>query len=330
MAAMNQPIDSFEELKYRGPDGWEPLPAWARFLLEAGAAVATHRAGDGRLVVAVSVPTRAFAAALAGASAVVSAFVADPALLDGAEHFQHLSSLPPGTAVTLRTGNSIEQGTLLGVNYDAAPGDPRPRLKVQLAKMISYLDERGCDRIQVINDPGELGTRRRKLVRAPEFLSRAVAGVDVQVLSATTRLDCVVVGVLTALQHELKDELFAAGDDGASHEGSLQSILRTKQLGGTNDHYRSAVIPSSAEAGEARPDGSPAAVIFDGSAAFNNWRSFWPDSNWLVILDRSSPSAEDGAAAIANSFSRRLRECDVLSTSDVPAGVEMVAYVERQ
>ncbi len=327
---MNQRIDSFGELRYRGPDGWAPLPAWAQFMLEAGAAVVTHRAGDGRLVVAVSVPTRAFAAALAGASAVVSAFLADPALLAGAEHFEHLSSLPPGTAVTLRTGNSIEQGTLLGVNYDAAPGDPRPRLKIQLAKMVSYLDERGCARIQVINDPGELATRKRRLVRAPGFLSRAVAGVDVQVLSATTRLDCVIVGVLTALQHELKDELFAAGDGRQPYTGNLQSIFRARRLGGANDPYRSAVVPASAEAGEARPDGSPAAVVFDGSAAFSNWRSSWPDSNWLVILDRSSPSAEDGAAAIATSFARRLRESDLLSTSDVPAGIEMIAYVERQ
>lgn len=327
---MDQRIDSFEGLRCRGAGGWVPLPEWARFMLEAGAAVARFRATEGRLVVAVSVPTRSFAAALAGVSAVVASFDDDPAMGAAADHFQRLASLPAGTPVTHRAGNSIEQGTLLGVRDDMDPQDPRPRLKVQLAQEIRYLPEDICQRIQVISDPGVLTTRKRKLVKTPDFLSDAVAGVDVQVLSATTRLDCVIIGVRGALEYELVTESFASGAGPVCHEGNLQGILRARQLGGTNDPYRSAVISSSTDAEEGRPAGRPAAVVFDGSAAFNNWRSSWRESNWLVVLDRSSPSADDGAAVIGQSYARRLGESDVLAGTDVPPGIEMVAYTERR
>jgi hypothetical protein len=327
---MDQRIDSFEGLLCRGAEGWGPLPAWARFMLEAGAAVASFRADEGRLVVAVSVPTRSFAAALAGAAAVVTSFNDDPTLGPVADHFQHLASLPAGTAVTHRAGNSIEQGTLLGVRDDVDPHDPRPRLKVQLAREIRYLPQDICHRIQVISDPGALTTRKRKLVRTPDFLSRAVAGVDVQALSATTRLDCVIVGVRSALEYDLVTESFASGAGPAHYEGNLQGILRARQFGSANDPYRSAVVSSSADADDGRPAGLPAAVVFDGSSAFNNWRSSWPGSNWLVVLDRSSRSADDGAATIAQCFARRLHESGVLAGTEVPPGIEMVTYLERR
>jgi hypothetical protein len=330
MGAVDQPIDSFEGLRCRGAEGWVPLPAWARFMLDAGAAVASFRADEGKLVIAVSVPTRAFAAALAGTSAVVTSFREDPAIGATADHFQRLASLPVGTPVTHRARNMIEQGTLLGVRHDVDPQDSRLRLKVQLAKEIRYLPEEACHRIQVISDPGTLSTRKRKLVRRPDFVSRALAGVDVGALSATTRLDCVIIGVRSALEYELVTESFASGAAPPYYEGNLQGILRARQFGGANDPYRSAVISASAEADDARSAGHPAAVVFDGSAAFNNWRSSWRESNWLVILDRSSPSAEDGAAAIGQAYARRLDESDVLAGTSMPAGIEMVAYLERQ
>lgn len=327
---MNQRVDSFDGLRCHGAQGWVPLPAWGRFMLEVGAAVASFRSDEGRLVVAVSVPTRSFAAALAGASVVVTCFNDDPAIGAAADHFQRLASLPVGTPVMHRAGNSIEQGKLLGVRDDVDPQDPRPRLKVQLAKETRYLPEDACHRIQVISDPGTLTTRKRRLVRTPDFLSRAVAGVDVQALSATTRLDCVIVGVRGALEYELTTESFASGPDSAYHEGTLQGIVRARQFAGANDPYRSAVVSSSAEAEDARPAGHPAAVIFDGSAAFNNWRSSWGGSNWLVVLDRSSPSADDGAVAIGQSYARRLYDSDVLDRTDVPPGIEIAAYVVRR
>ena len=326
---MNQLGASFEQLRCREAEGWAPLPRWAQFMLSAGAAAVRFRPDEGGLVIALSVPSRSYAAALAGVGAVVTSFC-ETVPAGTADHFKHLASLPAGTPVTHRTGDSIEQGLLLGVRDDF-PEDPRPRLKVKLAKEIRYLPEGRCERIQVIKEPSALTTRKRKLVKTPEFLSRALPDVDVQALSSTTRLDCVIVGVRHALEYELVTERFAAGAGPDYHEGNLQGILRARPFVGTNAPHRSEIISASTEIEDGPPAGSsPGVTIFDGAAAFNNWRSAWQASNWLVIFDRSSPSAQDGAATINQAYAGRIRGSDVLAGIDPPPGIEMLAYLERR
>ncbi len=209
--------------------------------------------------------------------------------------------------------------------------DSRRRLKVKLAKETRYLPEERSDRIQVISHPETLTTRKRKLVKAPEFLSRALPDVDVQGLSSTTELDCVIVGVKQALKYELAQEPFAAGEVPKYYEGTLQAIMRARPFSVTNAPYRSDVMSASADAEDGHlAELNPAVTIFDGAAAFNNWRAEWRSSNRLVIIDRSSPSAGDGAATINQAYASRIRECDALEGVDVPRGIEMATYLEHR
>jgi hypothetical protein len=325
---MSQSLAPFELLKYEGADGWAPLPEWAQFMLGVGATAATFSSGEGRLVVAVSVPTRSFAAALAGAGSVVAAFAESQATGGPKAHFKHLSLLPSGTPITHWSGNSSEQGRLLGVRDDL--GDSKPRLVVELPKVMLYLPEELCERIQVIDASGDLRTRRRKLIKAPEFLTHALPGIDAQALSASTSLDCVIIGVLHALEFELTAEPFAAGPGLQNHEGSLQGIVRARRLAGENDPYRSELISASSEPEGTVADAAPTVAIFDGATAFNNWRFACRASNWVVVIDRSSPSIDDAAAAINQSYAARIRDSDALDGLDAPAGVEVVAYLERR
>src|SRR5438093_1571564 len=53
---------------------WVPVPGWARFIIEVGARAASFHSGEARLVAALALPTRAFAAAFAAAGAVVASF----------------------------------------------------------------------------------------------------------------------------------------------------------------------------------------------------------------------------------------------------------------
>lgn len=330
MSAMTQAGAPLEQLRCRGPEGWIPLPAWARFMLSAGAAAARFSSDEGRLVIALSVPTRSFAAALAGAAAVVTSFRESTPAGGAAEHFEQLASLPAGTPVHHRDGDSIEQGLLMGVADDFS--DSRPRLKVELPKERTvYLPEGLCKRIQVISHPETLTTRKRKLVKTPEFLSRALTGIDVQSLSSTTELDCVIVGVKRALEYELIQERFAAGEASECYEGTLQEIVRARPFAVTNAPHRSDVMSASADAEDSHlAELNPAVTIFDGAAAFDNWRVEWRSSNRLVIIDRSSPSAGDGAATINQAYASRIRECDALEDVDVPRGIEMVTYLEHR
>lgn len=326
---MNGQPAPLSSLLYRAAGEWAPLPPWARFIIDAGACAASARADEGRLVVAVSLPARAFAAALACAAAAVTAFRENPPASDAAEHFDYLSSLPEGTAISHHRANKIEQGRLAGVEVD--PNDATPRVRIKLRNEDRLLPVALCTEVQVIDDPGTLKVHKQTLVKDPDFLAGALPGVDVTSLSATTRLDCVVIGVQHLLHAELSAREFGTGDDGVVHEGNLQSIARARDISGSKDAYRSAVVPAGSEDGDAPISAStPRLAIFDGARAFNNWRSRWPDSNWLVLLDRGLPSADDGAGAVNQAYARRADDCDALSSLEVPPGIETLAYLERR
>jgi len=298
-------------------------------MLDAGSRAASVQRDGARVVIALSLPARAFAAVLAAAGAVATAFRENPPASDAAEHFDYLASLPEGTAINHHRSNKVEQGRLAGVEIDSVDGTARVRIK--LRKEDRLLPVGLCTEVQVIDDPGTLKARKQTLVKDPEFLACALPGVDTTSLSATTRLDCVLVGVQRTLEGELTAREFGAGDDEAVYEGNLQGIVRARDIGGTKDAYRSALVPAASEDGDAPIAASvPKVAIFDGARAFNNWRSRWPDSNWLVLLDRGLPSAPDGAAAVNQGYATRLAESDALGDLDIPAGVETLAYLERQ
>src|SRR2546423_2536030 len=115
---MNDQPPPLGQLVYRARSGWAPLPGWAQFMLDTGARAASTRPAEGRLVIAISLPARAFAAVLASASAVVTAFRDSPPASDAAQHFEYLASLPDGTAIAHHRANSVQQGRLIGVEFD--------------------------------------------------------------------------------------------------------------------------------------------------------------------------------------------------------------------
>jgi hypothetical protein len=298
-------------------------------MLDAGSRAASTRHDDARLVIALSLPARAFAAVLAAAAVVVTAFRESPHASDAAEHFDYLGSLPEDTAISHHRSNKIEQGRLAGVEID--PRDGTARVRIKLRREDRLLPVGLCMEVQVIDDPGTLKAHRQTLVKDPEFLARALPGVDVTSLSATTRLDCVLVGVQRTLEAELTARAFAAGDAESVHEGNLQGIARARDIGGTKGAYRAALVPAASEEGDAPIAASvPKVAIFDGAQAFNNWRSRWPDSNWLMLLDRGLPSAAEGAAAVNQGYATRLTSSDALADLSIPPGVETLSYLERR
>jgi len=319
-------VGTLEKLLYRTREGWTPLPAWARSLIELGDRVARFDSRDARLVVALALPTRAFAAAFIAASVVSTVFEMDAPDADLEDHFELLASLAPGTAITHHRGNSIQQGRLVGVDER----DGVRRVGIETRRMTYYLPLGMCGEIQVITHPGELRMTTRQLIRAPEFLARALPRVDAAAFSATTRMDAILVASVDPLHEEIVTEHFAVGLDADRREGNLQTIIRAKRFAGQNAPHRSEVVAAGGESVPAAAgQASPRVVIFDGASGFNNWRSRWPQANWIVLLDRSSPSTQAGADTINYGHSTRLSDSDALTDIDLPPSVEAVSYLER-
>jgi hypothetical protein len=297
--------------------------------METGARAATATPGQGRLVIALSIPARPFAAVLAAAAAVIASFSHNPSGADAAAHFEYLASLPEGTPIAHHRKNTVQQGRLLGVDLEWP--DRIPRIKFRTSRRGDVLlPERLCTEIQVIDEPRTLKVHKQKLVKDPEFLGGALPAIDVTGLSAQTRLDCVVVGVQHSLEAELTAREFGAGSDGAVHEGSLQGIVRARDIAGTRDAYRSVVIPATSDDEDVPVTAStPRLAIFDGARAFERWRFRWPHSNWLVLIDRGLPSADDGAAAVSQAYATRTAGSDVLDGVELPPEIEALSWLER-
>jgi hypothetical protein len=91
-----------------------PLPAWAKYLVALGRFSVEHTLGDRRMVIGVSLPTRAFGAALAGLGVAQAAYP-DPEKRDPREHFEYLRNLAAGTPIRFRNGRYLHCASLLGV-----------------------------------------------------------------------------------------------------------------------------------------------------------------------------------------------------------------------
>lgn len=314
-----------DRVEYLSGVEWRALPTWAHLLAGVGAYAASRLSDSDRLVIVLTLPARAFAAGLVAAGGVITAFLANPPGTDALQHFEYLAGLPPGTPVTRRFGNSIARGRLLGM----AKIDGVELVSVEFKDMISRLPQSLCTQIHPTDGRTGTAMSKRKLVRAPGFLAQVCPSLNAASFCATARLDCVLIGNQGALREELTAEQFRAADGGVAHRGTLQDLARARYIAGANDTFRSAVVSATAETSE-KPSANyaPALVVFDGSRAFGNWRSQWEDANWVVLLDRSSPSAAEGAAAVVDAFAMRAADAALPSTLEVPPSVEALAWTE--
>jgi len=312
-----------EGLEYRTGRGWRPLPWWACFMMGVGSYAASRSCEGRRLVVALSIPARAFAASLVAAGVVVTSFLERPPERDALRHLEYLSGLPEGTSVIRRVGNSIVRGRLLAV--ESVDGVERVSVLFK-GGAISRLPLSLCTQIQPTDGRAGTAMSTRRLVRAPGFLGQVCPALDSPSFCSTARLDCVLVGSQSALREELMADQFRA-TGGAP--GTLQDLVRARYLRGATDAFRSTVVSATGEPGDGWDSRhAPSTVIFDGGTAFNNCRSQWSGANWVVLLDRSSPSATDAAAAVMESFAMRADEAPFPEELSIPGSIEALSWIE--
>jgi len=310
-------------LGYRAEGGTAaPLPGWARYLVAIGRYLACHKIDGWRLVVGISLPTRAFAGALA-ALGVVDAVYEDPEKRDPRENFDRLASLPPGTAIRYRRGRYLYCGRLLGVEI------------VDGVEHLTYHDEAKCylpwGRCSAVEplDPAEPFVRRRLLAPNAGFVA-SVLGIDPLAHASYTCLDCLVVGIKEALREEVLEQRFVACRDDAVQQGVLNDLLRCDAFElNANDHDRTAVLPAFAdEIPERLQNEVPPAVVFDGPAGYLRLRTHWRESPCLVLLDRTSPSAIPAGHVFNQELALSVDDADLSALGEPPPKFEIRGYYE--
>jgi len=305
----------------------QPLPRWARFMAVLGGALAG--AGDEPVTVAISVPTRDYAAALAGTAAVLRRDELAPMAPDDlGMHLATLRDTPCGTPVKyLGPKQKVYDGRWVGIV--AAPTGSGELLAFELAR--GETRKLPLDRALSIHLTGETtdaGQLRAKQIAAPCLLC-AIRGDRAAVTYVTTaRCDVLTVGTLSLLERELTGERFTAHDaaTGASAGGVLQDLARARQLPSAGRFFRSALVPSASSPTPEVQSLRPSVVVYDGGRAYLRLRHAWPSAHKLVILDRSAPSSDEAAAELAEAFAYRSAGADVLGLVRVPPGIEALAF----
>lgn len=313
-----------QKLGYKtGKRSVQHLPEWAQYLVRLGRHAVDHDVPNRRLVVGVTVPTRAFAAAFA-ALGVADAAYQDPEKRDPRQNFERIAGLPAGTPIRFRRGRFLYSGQLLGTEV------------VGGVEHLTYHDGTKCylpwDRCGSVEplDPAEQFVRRRQLAPNARFVEAALE-VDPLAHASTTCLDCLVVGVKDALRTDIVDEQFTVTtDDDIEVTGVLNDLLRCDAFElNANDHDRTAVVSGFLdEVPERLQRERPPVVVFDGPQGYLRLRSHWRRSPWIVLLDRTAPAFASAGDCFNQELALSVDDADLSALGEPPQEFEVCAYYE--
>lgn len=210
-------------------DSWTALPTWAKFFIELGWGLGEINGLGDRMIVGVSVPSRAYAAAFAALGTVLSRAAIPVTANTADEHFGHFAELPPGTPVTLIEGNRKLKGLLTGCKE--LYGEPKVGVQVENkagGSLTHWLPAKQAHRISARPD-GEAKLPKKKtrhrIVSRDAFLKHLLAGESPWQFASASRLDCVLLGSITVLRQEIRETVFGLPAGRQIEAGTLNDVL---------------------------------------------------------------------------------------------------------
>jgi hypothetical protein len=278
----------------RLPDVWSAdafgrrkAPAWARALIAFGAATAAARADNQRLVAALALPTRAYAATLVALGVVTaqaprSFNPARPTDEQLEDHFRLLCGLRPGSTVTV--GKAKLVGTFKGVDESGA----EPMLLIQQRSFLQKIPQRMCN----------------------------------QVAAQGRSLSTLLIGRINIFDEEIRGKDLVAADG-----EPLQTLLKVGRYCRRGDkHVLSDLLATAGELPAGLEAAMPTVTIFDGTASFRHWRETWRQGAWVVVLDRSAQNFDEGVALVESEFVQRGTVTRDEVQFEIPEAAEIMSF----
>lgn len=308
-----------------------PLPEWGNFFIELGHRVAEWETGKNRLVVAVAIPTKAFATALTAVGVVLakSNIIYHQVNID--QHFDQLCSLPKGTQVFYQHGKNILVASYEG--FASLNGETMLFIRVgkKIYGSLTYrVRKDDSDRVRFSSQEFLLCCSEDQIGQPfviSDFLADFVGKAEAIQFSTTTKLDCLILGKINTFKQEVTSTPFSCQLVQSDFQKSvLHDILRVRNFL-DNQPYHSEVLKVTGNQSPQTLDGLlPHITLFDGATGFLKWRDDWCNSHWIVLLDRTEPQFREAVDIINNDYSYRVSEEDIQLSITPPAGVELVIY----
>jgi len=280
-----------------------------------------------RLVVAVALPTRAFAAAFGAAGIVVGRLQAADRV-DAQRHFESLRKLPLGSTVTVRRRGVVETGWL--AEFGKRAGEDCVR--VRFATYESRIPVNLCTIVEPAATELERLPERRTRRGLPDEsgLVTNLLGMQAAAALMQSRLECIILGNAAILRDEMISTRIAVSHPKVGGgAGTLQNLVHVRQFGKHSDAYRAEVVAARSRPTRHVRDAAPTVAVLDGSLAFSKWEQVWPHADQLILLDRTENSFSDATAEVDRLFAGRKEDFTWPGLPEVPPEVECVAFDVR-
>jgi hypothetical protein len=293
-------------------------------------------------VVALSVPTREYAALLVAFGAVDQASRRGTVPAQSELSFEGASDVAAGECVRVVPVSGPEAGKR------AYTGLFRGAVVNHHGRVYELSGRRGLDggpgllswfpadlyRLQVLRWPDmqdEYADRNRfsEVFEVPAGARALLAG-GLPDFYGHCSLDCVLVGVASTVMAEAQEVVAAPSRQALS----LQELMRLRSVHSPGTHYRSVIVSSRGDPEEYRDlvrSSKPAVAVLDGAAAVRRWLTVGLAGVTVAVVERTSPSAAAAADALYGSRARSKADLSVPArlAKGIPAGVELLAWQKR-
>lgn len=314
---------------------WIRLPEWAEYFIGIGKQFSLIPQPDRRIVTAIVVPTRAFAAAFTALGVVVSDAENQSNQASNTAHFEKLFDFPPGTPVIYQPNQQEGFKGILQSPEDCH-GQLYVRVQVQSKEggALTYLiDESKALQIQLSDHAGQLPKKKIQTRNQPanDFVNYLLGENDSSHIGFRPRPICTLIGRKNVLEHEIcKAPLAVYVNGNQFSEGRLQDILRVDQFATKTQACSSVLIPVSSRSPSNKITSSPEmGVVFDGAHGFLKWGDIPSSRNQVIILDRTETYFNDAISAVNTRFSQnRVDSGAALPGCEPPPGGEVLTFWE--
>lgn len=308
---------------------WRDLPDWARYHFETGIGLGRTPIDGQRCVVAVSVPTRAYAAVLCATGVVLARYEAEYA--DGAdERFRKLSAMEHGAPVNLLNKKNGKWHSVPGRFCGTRTRGGSERIRIEYGNSVAC--ELPASLIWRVTRSGQAEgglpqapERSRRLKSVNRFTETILSPQGARQFAGGGGVACLVVGSLRRLVAEAQCEGFAVRGNGPGAKplpGILEDLVRLRKSSADDGSCRTAIHPPHASPRKDM-DGAPRVVIFDGANGYLNLRDRFRSSHAFVVLDRTEPQFEAAVRELQADYDmKRLDGSTIRLLSAPPACVE--------
>lgn len=290
----NENISQLLYKVYPEKETWTPLPAWTIFYENVGQLAFQSLEENRKLIIALSVPTRSFAAAFTSLGVVRSYLECTES--NESDHFEQLCKLPHNTPLVLRTKDKVKHVFLeeivhsygeiflkvcvVGERKSHGPGS------ILIPKHYSQT-------LQRVFDDTTSNTKfmaGREISMDSEFLQNYINNAAALNQLISSQLECAIVGTISNLNKEIFEYNLAIKTKERLISGTLNDILFAKRGQGSTGVNLTRIFPSNTSTKLPPNLKKNPVVIFDGSNSFLNCSSNFKTNCWIVILDKTEPN----------------------------------------